>query len=346
METIINIKNLKIEIENDNGDELYTPELIPYNGAVTTYPTDQGTDFFSTEDARLIFIEGKYFFHDNYNPGEIRYNEVKSIKDTFGKELFKNLQEYNSILKIFYDIKLERLVLAKKSQSDHFTLTEARIHASFEHPGIISVHDIAITKEYHDIYFIMELGPTHNALSDEIVQKLDKNQLKEIFYIIADAIDSMHTAGIIHGEIKPPNILIGFEGDEIIAKICDFGASSSIDHPPDPKHRFLTPIYAPPEQIKGERYFQSDTFSFAISVFRIITGFDYANILNIYEAIELQEKLKKEPDTVKTHITSPEVSAIFQEILPFFLKALDPDYQQRYATCKDFLDDLYAVLEA
>ncbi|MCH2370805.1 MAG: serine/threonine protein kinase [Pirellulales bacterium] len=61
------------------------------------------------------------------------------------------------------------------------------------------------------------------------------------------ALEALHRHGIVHGDIKPGNIMIKRSG---ASKIIDIGSAFSIDSPPP--HRTCTPAYAAPEVLKGE----------------------------------------------------------------------------------------------
>ena len=61
------------------------------------------------------------------------------------------------------------------------------------------------------------------------------------------ALEALHRHGIVHGDLKPGNIMIKRSG---ASKIIDIGSAFSIDSPPP--HRTCTPAYAAPEVLKGE----------------------------------------------------------------------------------------------
>lgn len=94
---------------------------------------------------------------------------------------------------------------------------------------------------------------------------------------VASALDYAHEAGIIHGDVKPENILLG---NDDRARLADFGAS---------KYRLIgarkntttakgvtgpfTEMYASPEQIEvGRQSVRSDVYSFSMVAYELLTG--------------------------------------------------------------------------
>jgi serine/threonine-protein kinase len=61
------------------------------------------------------------------------------------------------------------------------------------------------------------------------------------------ALSSLHEAGIVHGDLKPSNIMLNRTGN---AKIVDIGSAFLVADPPP--HRTWTPVYAAPELHRGE----------------------------------------------------------------------------------------------
>ena len=95
---------------------------------------------------------------------------------------------------------------------------EARAASSLNHPGICTVYAIDSHQGQHFIAMELLEGVT---LSERIRRSpLDVPQLIDVAIQLADALESAHSRGIVHRDIKPQNIFVNGRGQ---AKILDFG---------------------------------------------------------------------------------------------------------------------------
>jgi len=175
---------------------------------------------------------------------------------------------------------------------------EARAASALNHPNICTIHGL----EEHDgqPFIVMELleGRTLREviLSDTDAKNRTASQLKLLLDTaiqIADGLEAAHQKGIIHRDIKPPNIFITDRGQ---AKILDFGLAKlhdfeSLETQPSASREagqngqqdpFLTltrtgvtigtAAYMSPEQVRGEELDQrTDLFSFGLVLYEMAT---------------------------------------------------------------------------
>jgi serine/threonine protein kinase len=123
------------------------------------------------------------------------------------------------------DIKLNRAV-AIKFLSDELAdpaarrrfQREAQMASSLNHPHILTVHDAG---EFENRQYIVTEFVDGGTLRDWArAEKRTWQQIVELLAGVADALAAAHSAGILHRDIKPDNILITQSG---YAKLADFG---------------------------------------------------------------------------------------------------------------------------
>src|SRR5262245_44190309 len=104
---------------------------------------------------------------------------------------------------------------------DERFLREARIQGQLEHPAIVPVYDLGVAPD-GSLYFTMQRGP---GLSLEAVikalrerdqllsQRFSMRRLLVAFIQVCMAIDYAHQHGVLHRDLKPPNIMLGLFGE-------------------------------------------------------------------------------------------------------------------------------------
>ncbi len=127
-------------------------------------------------------------------------------------------------------------------------LSEARILARLEHPGIVPVHDAGVLADGR-VFYVMKLVRGHR-LSNAIPPDASVSHRLELFLRICDAVSFAHARGIVHGDLKPENIMLGPFGDVLV---LDWGVAAVLSRSIDDPVIAGTPGFMPPEQAAGER---------------------------------------------------------------------------------------------
>ncbi len=165
-------------------------------------------------------------------------------------------------------IKLFSPQLARGDARNHF-LREARVVGKLSHPCIISVHDMGIEESSQTPYLVMELvegQPLERIISNGSVPYPTACQWAGH---VAEALAVAHRRAVIHGDIKPANILITPENR---VKLTDFGMARLSSYQTDSNVRG-TPAYWCPEQILGRAQdVRSDLFSLGVVLQEMLTG--------------------------------------------------------------------------
>ncbi|HEY4183036.1 MAG TPA: serine/threonine-protein kinase [Kofleriaceae bacterium] len=167
-----------------------------------------------------------------------------------------------------FDPKLDRKVALKvlhASADRTRVLAEARALAKLTHPNVVAVYDAS--DEGDDLYIAMELVEGTNLRTWLAETKPAKEQVIAMLLAAGRGLAAAHAAGVVHGDIKPENILVAKES----AKVADFGlarAEREID-----ETRAGTPAYMAPEQrAEGIVTARSDQYSFAVTLYEALTG--------------------------------------------------------------------------
>ncbi len=165
-------------------------------------------------------------------------------------------------------IKLFSPELARGEARNRF-LREARVVGKLSHPSIIAVHDMGIEESTQTPYMVMEM------VEGQSLEKLiSKGSIAfptacEYAGHVAHALAVAHRRAVIHGDIKPANILITNENR---VKLTDFGMARLASHQTDSAVRG-TPAYWCPEQILGRAQdARSDIFSLGVVLHEMLTG--------------------------------------------------------------------------
>jgi serine/threonine protein kinase len=183
------------------------------------------------------------------------------------------------------DPKIDRLVAIKtislvgkeeaeeQEYRDRF-VQEARAAGQLAHPGIVTVFDAGEDPETHEPFFVMEYV-AGRSLSDEISAAGGRLPLPKALQFaceVADALHYAHSHGVIHGDIKPANILVTNDGH---AKIADFGVARLNQAVANHAGKiFGSPAYMAPEQLTGgEPDARSDLFSLGVMLYSMLAGF-------------------------------------------------------------------------
>ena len=149
---------------------------------------------------------------------------------------------------------------------------EARHAASLSHQGIAQVYDYGETGDGHPPYLVMELvdGP---ALTGLLARgPLDAATTIDVIAQAAAALDAAHSAGLVHRDIKPGNLLVGPGGQ---LKITDFGIAHAAGSAPITRTGTLigTPAYLAPERVAGASATPaSDLYSLGVLAWECLAG--------------------------------------------------------------------------
>jgi len=214
-------------------------------------------------------------------------------------------------------IKLFPSEIAQGEARDRF-LREARVVGQLSHPNIITLHDMGIEESTQTPYLVMEF--IDGLPLDRVLEKGALPLPRACAWIAhaAEALDIAHKRGVIHGDVKPANILITADGK---VKLTDFGMARVAKREARDSALLGTPAYWCPEQIMGRpQDARSDIFSLGVVLYEMITGtrpFDAESLQGICNRV-----LSSTPNNVSQ--LQPSIPTSFDQIISSCL-AKNPD---------------------
>jgi predicted Ser/Thr protein kinase len=181
--------------------------------------------------------------------------------------------------KIDRDVAIKTISLAGQDSGEELEyrerfLQEARAAGRLSHPGIVGIFDASEDPSTREPFLVMEYVPGEplSKILRAAGGKLPASDALRFSLEIAEALAYAHSHGVIHGDIKPANVLITDDGH---AKIADFGVAR-FNHGlvTNTGKIFGSPAYMAPEQLSGgPPDARSDLFSLGVMLYSMLTGF-------------------------------------------------------------------------
>jgi hypothetical protein len=214
---------------------------------------------------------------------------------------------------------------------------EGRLQASLEHAHAVTVYEAGESE--HGLYLAMRLipGPTLALLLAE--RALDARRALALLAQVADALDAVHAAGLVHRDVKPQNVLIGEEDDAYLGDfgLVRVGGAAGVT---ETGKLMGTIAYLAPEVIRGGEWVPaSDRYAFAAMAFECLTGgvvFPRGT-----EAAILYAHTSEPPPRISRR--RRELPASLDDV---FAKALAKEPNERPGSARELIDTISRCLEA
>jgi eukaryotic-like serine/threonine-protein kinase len=154
---------------------------------------------------------------------------------------------------------------------------EQQVLSDLSHPNIASLYDGGVAEDGYS-YFVMEHvdGAPIDRYCD--TRRLSVEARLRLFLAVVAAVAYAHKHLVIHRDLKPSNILVANDGT---VKLLDFGIAKILagEAPTEPGSltrtgdRWMTPDYAAPEQVRGERTTTAtDVYQLGVVLYELLTG--------------------------------------------------------------------------
>ncbi|HEY1957081.1 MAG TPA: serine/threonine-protein kinase, partial [Polyangiaceae bacterium] len=155
---------------------------------------------------------------------------------------------------------------------------EGRVLAGLVHPGIVRLVAFGQLDEGMP-YVAMEWLDGEDIAQRQRRAPLPLGACLDVAAQVADALGAAHSAGIVHRDVKPSNvILVGSapgQSGPIVAKLVDFGVASAEDAKLTRTGAIIgTPAYMAPEQARGDEGVnaRADLYALGATLFEMISG--------------------------------------------------------------------------
>jgi len=183
---------------------------------------------------------------------------------------------------------------------------EIKLARTITHPNVVRAYDFGEGDGVR--FFTMEYvaGATLRELLDES-GKLALTPALQIAKQVCRGLGAVHRAGIVHGDLKPANVVVMTGG---VAKLTDFGVARARRQAGAPFAG--TPPYMSPEQVRGaELDERSDLYSVGVVMFEMFTGRRPFDASDPFELMRLHiEEPPPHPRTLQPTLPEPLAQAI------------------------------------
>ncbi|MBE1585593.1 protein kinase [Nonomuraea angiospora] len=204
------------------------------------------------------------------------------------------------------------------------------------HPNVVTVFDTGVTRSGKP-YIAMDYFE-NGSLRDK-VRKEGPLQVPDVLRAgvkLAGALAAVHEAGVLHGDIKPQNILISRYGEVAIA---DFGVARVVDSSEiSATSQAFTPLHAAPEVLTGQPHSAStDIYSLGSTLYHLLAGQPaFHNPTDPSIAPLMYRVLSVEPPPINRSDVPPPV-------LETVLRAMSKQPEVRYGSAREFARRLQEV---
>ena len=233
-----------------------------------------------------------------------------------------------------------KLLLAANERARERFLTEAQATARISHRNIVSVHEVGEHEGWP--YLAMDLidgEPLDQRLENK--GPLAERDAARIAERLASALSRAHSAGVLHRDVKPANVLLT-SGDEPM--LVDFGLAKDMIDPGSltkTGQMVGTPAYMAPEQARGDKQqidARTDVYALGVTLYAMLVGHGPFDHLGGVALIGAVVTARRDSPAQSRPSLDPRLSALC-------LRAMAKSPADRHPTAAALADDLRAWLD-
>lgn len=247
-------------------------------------------------------------------------------------------------------LKLLRDAWLSPARRERFS-AEQRTLAQLNHPSIARIYD-ADTLSDGTPFFVMEYVEGL-PLTDYCAQNQCSIERRlQLFRQVCEAAEYAHSNAVIHRDLKPSNILVRSDGT---IRLLDFGIAKQVESLEVPAQqtmtglRLMTPAYAAPEQIRGQRLgVQTDVYSLGVILYELLCDrlpFDLSNLAPAEAETVLLEHEPPKPSAISRQSGAPSAAASLSrgswaDLDVLCLTSMHKDPERRYRSVEGLIRDV------
>ncbi len=249
-----------------------------------------------------------------------------------------------------------KMIPVPDAEAEQILRTARRIQQLAGKPGIVRVEDAAILPEGDGQSTVMIrlelLRPLRSYLSDKI---LSDTEVLRMGIDLCRGLEECHAQGIVHGDIKPDNILVReIPGKDAEFCLGDFGAAGKPESVQEGKQDAAesdeevelecTPEYLAPEQLTGRQDARTDIYSLGLTLYRYFNG---GRLPFLPQSVRLPSH-KDRISALKMRLSGtvlPMPPGIYNEVKMILWKACEFQPEKRYQDAWSFRQALEGALE-
>jgi len=248
------------------------------------------------------------------------------------------------------DTQLKRTVaikrLTRRVQTDHpyqnELLKEAQRASALNHPGVAAVYDVFVHGD--ELFLVMEYI-AGSTLRERLQSPILASEFCDIAIQCTEALGAAHERGILHGDLKPANIML--TQDRGVVKICDFGLARRVSNGNLSSRETLsttlhagvagTPAYMAPETFLEKPVdLRADIFSLGVVFYEMLSGRNPFSASSFVGTIDrIRDHSPKLLDQV-----NPNVPARLARIVE---RMIEKDPSKRYQSLRNLTGELAEI---
>ncbi len=216
-------------------------------------------------------------------------------------------------------------------------LAEARLLRRVDDPRLVRVFDVGISEDDDARpYFVMEYVPG-GTLADRI-DSLSTHEALEYGVAVADAIQVLHDAGIVHRDVKPSNLLVEDRQTPPRVVVSDLGSAKLLAEASGVTVTTGTPMYMAPEQVHQSDGFdgRADVYAVAAVTYHLLSGHPAFSDRTAAEVVERRSDTSPPPLAIRLG-----QSVALDRLLG---RSLSWDPNRRPATAAEFARELEGLM--